>query len=298
VKKIIYVCFVVFLFGASSIARAENVTIFQEKEENVSTMEQRQKAMNLAFAQAVVNESLKMLPGSLAEERQALLKLYYLDRAGNYVQGYRQISATPRDGGLSLTMDVTVNRRALRDSLKKLGVYYTVSQPVSASFHTQGNLDQQGIDELKSLMELSGIERGLDVLPEFHLQREGEKLWRGTLVMDGLQWTAVKKDVPEVWFDLWGRYFETRAKQDDSSSFTQLRVNGWFTPDGVHDFDRVLQSWDSAVQEVRLVEMEMLPSGVAAVWKLRVVNLALLRSRLDAFLPDRGLSYGVSSAQE
>jgi hypothetical protein len=260
-------------------------------------MEARQKATDLAFAQAVENEAVKMLPGSLGEERRALLGEYYLERAGKYVQGYRKIGTKniTREGedGISLTMDVTVNRRALRSSLQRLGVYFTTLKPIAATFRSQDQLGQEDLDTLKSLMLLSGVERGLDVLPEFSLQREGDKLWRGVLVTQGHHWTAVKNEIAEVWFDLWGRYFETRAVAESSSGSTRLRVNGWFTPDGVHDFDKILQSWDSAVQDVELVEMEMLPAGVSAVWDIRVVNLALLRSRLDAFLPERGLNYGV-----
>ncbi len=42
----------------------------------------------------------------------------------------------------------------------------------------------------------------------------------------------------------------------------------------------------------------MLASGVSGMWEIRIRNRALLTGRLDAFLPDRGLSYTLSADDE
>ena len=73
---------------------------------------------------------------------------------------------------------------------------------------------------------------------------------------------------------------------------------GWFSPDAVLEFGRVLRVWDSAVQEVQLVEMDMQPSGVGASWEMRILNRDRLNMMLQGFLPQRGLSFQLSEDTE
>lgn len=291
-----YVVLMLVLLGAHA-AQAKFVEVFVPSEEGMTSMQIRKKGTEEAFAQAVVDTAVEMLPATLSDDRIMLLREYFLDKAGGYVLGYKEISSLRQEQGLKLTMDVSVNRKALRTALQDMGVYYTASKPLPVTFRHQGELDPDNLQKVRELIELTGLKRDLDVQPEFLLQREGEKLWRGRLIFEGRDWVAVKKDIPELWFALWKRYFSRQEMRESASSATRLRVSGWFTPDGAQDFDRVLQSWVSAVQEVQLVEMEMLPSGVAATWEIRVVNSGLLQARLDAFLPVRGLNFGINNKE-
>lgn len=297
-KKTIYLFTLLAVLLCPGVSFADVVSIVQEKKQGISAMALRQKATDLAFAQAVTDAAIKMLPTELSVERAALLHEFYLGRAGNFVQGYRTIRSEVTEHGLSLTMDVTINRQAVRESLQKIGLYYTLEKPIPATFRQQGALDEVSLAELQSLMHLTGIVRGLDVLPEFILQRENKKLWRGTLIVSGRQWVAVKKEIADVWYELWASYFTSHGQQNSATAATCLRINGWFTPDGVYDFDQILQGWDSAVQDVHLVEMEMLDSGVTAAWRMRVLNQPMLQSKLDNFLLDRGLSYGFDGQEK
>lgn len=70
-----------------------------------------------------------------------------------------------------------------------------------------------------------------------------------------------------------------------------LTVGGWFNPDGVQEFDSVLRGWVGAVTEAHLLDMDMESSGVSATWDVQPADLALLQSRLRAYLPERGLFY-------
>ncbi|WP_147821589.1 hypothetical protein [Salidesulfovibrio onnuriiensis] len=291
-----YIVFSIVLLGAG-LAQAQPVEVFVPFEEGMTSMQLRQKATDAAFAQSVTDTALSLLPAPLSEDRQVLLKQYFLEKAGGYVLGYKEVSSFRAEDGLNLTMDVNVNRQALRTALQSMGIYYTVSEPLPVTFRHQGELDEESLQQVRDLILLTGLKRDLDVQPEFLLQREGEKLWKGRLIFEGRDWVAVKKDIPELWFELWKRYFGRKEMRESASSSTRLRVSGWFTPDGVQDFDRVLQGWVSAVQEVKLAEMEMLPSGVAAIWDVRVVNRQLLKSRLEAFLPGRGLSFVITSKE-
>lgn len=276
-------------------AHARQIQVFVPAEEGTTSMQLRQKAANEAFAEAVTATALELLPGQISEERRLLLKEYFSERAGGYLIGYKEVASNREETGLNLTMDVNVNRKTLRTGLQDMGIYYTADRQLPVTFRHQGELTQEDLESVRQLILLTGLKRDLDVQPEFLLQREGEKLWKGRLIFEGRDWVSIKKDIPELWFDLWKRYFGRKEMRENASSSTQLRISGWFTPDGVHDFDRVLQGWVSAVQEVRLVEMEMLPSGVAATWDVRVVNGGLLESRLRAFLPARGLEFGISN---
>ncbi len=77
-----------------------------------------------------------------------------------------------------------------------------------------------------------------------------------------------------------------------------LVVNGWFNPEGVREFARKLKSWDSAVQEVQLLDVEMKPTAVSASWSLEVSDQWVLRSYLNDYLPPRGLTFNLKGLTE
>ncbi|HAS88620.1 MAG TPA: hypothetical protein DCS48_04870, partial [Desulfovibrio sp.] len=75
-------------------------------------------------------------------------------------------------------------------------------------------------------------------------------------------------------------------------------VSGWFNPEGVREFGRKLKSWDSAVQEVKLLDVEMKPTAVSASWSLEVSDQWVLRSYLNDYLPPRGLNFSLEGLEE
>jgi len=295
--------FLIFLFVCvflvlSGLAVAGQVRVFKPMEEDMSPMQLRSQAMAEGFAQAVLVDAQAMLPGDMDEVRTELLKQYLIGHAKPYIQGYKILSSQDMDAGLILRLDVKVNKKTLRDGLKRMGLFATVETPQIASVTWPEDMDAIAIEQLQGLVTLSGLQVENLTSPSFTLSLGPEKTYKGVLVNEGHEWVAMNKDMSVVWFDLWARFF-TRSELTASQAKAQtLSVSGWFSPDAALEFDRVLRGWDSAVQEVRLVEMDMQPTGVGASWEVRILNIDRLNMMLQAFLPQRGLNFQLSEDAE
>ena len=273
-------------------AAAEEVRIFKPMEEDMSAMELRSQALAEGFAQAVLDEARKMLPGALEDARAELFREYLIDHARPYIQGYKILSSEASEGGLILSLDVQVSKPGLREGLKRMGFTETLSAPLAASIVWPEDLDEETRTVVEHLTALTGLQAETGVLPQFTLEHGKEKgTYKGHLEGDDREWMAVSKDIPTLWFDLWGRYFSHSKDAGVRVELHSLTVVGWFSPDGVLEFDRVLRDWDSSAQDVRLVEMDMQPTGVGATWTFRLLDGERLKMLLQGFLPQRGLSF-------
>lgn len=276
----------------SGRAAADEVRVFKPMEENMSAMYLRSQALAEGFAQAVLDEARKVLPGTLDDNRSELLREYLIDHARPYIQGYKILSSEASEAGLILRLDVQVNKTNLREGLKRMGFMETLSAPVSASVVLPEDLDEEALATAGNLVTLTGLRIEEGALPQFTLEHGRDKgTYKGRLESDEREWMGVSKDIPTLWFDLWGRYFSQSGDAGVRIELHSLSVAGWFSPDGVLEFDRVLRGWDSSVQDVRLVEMDMQPSGVGATWTFRQLDGDRLTMLLRGFLPQRGLSF-------
>lgn len=294
-RSIIFI-FVFCLLAHSAVAG--EVRVFKPKEEDISPMALRKEAMAEGFGQAVLEDALAMLPGELGEVRTELLKQYFVENAQPYILGYKILYSQDMDAGLILRLDVKVNKRTLRAGLKRMGLFSTIKTPLPASVVWPEDLDEEALLKLQGLVTLTGLQVTADTSPSFTFDPGPEKTYKARLVLDDREWVAMNKDMSVAWFELWAKYF-TRSEVVASQASTQLLViNGWFSPDGVLEFDRVLRSWDSAVQEVQLIEMDMQPAGVGASWDVRILSSERLSRMLQGYLPQRGLSYQLSEDTE
>ena len=273
-------------------ALASQVQVFEPMAEGMSQRDLRDKARAQGFAQAVLDEAKVMLGDKFSEARAALLKDYLLSHAEPFIQGYKVLSSQDFSEGLSLTMDMRVDRRTLRDSLGSMGLFATLTQPQPATVVWPGDLSDEELQALHHLINLTGIAPTEGGSPVFTLERGSDKgTWKCHLSYDGQEWLAVNADMATAWFTLWPRYFDRASVQAAQTGGETLSVSGWFSPDGVLEFDRVLHGWDGAVQNARLVTMDMQPTGAGATWTVSVVNRDRLEMLLNAFLPQRGLSF-------
>jgi len=271
-------------------AGAAEVRVFQPMEEGLSAMHIRALAMAEGFAQAVFDASGAMLPAKLDETRAEYFKEYLTGRAEPYVMGYKVLSTEASKAGLILSLDVTVNKSTLRECLRGLGLMADGSTP--ASVMLPGDLDEAVRTQVQHLEVLSGLRAEPSALPRFTLERAREKdVFKARLEAADREWMAVGKDVPAMWFELWTHYFTRENAAEARAERHTLSVAGWFSPDAALEFDRVLRGWDSSVQDVRLVEMDMQPAGVGATWVFRLLSAERLNVQLQGFLPQRGLSY-------
>ncbi len=275
----------------ASMAVAGEVRIFKPMEEGVSPMQLRNEAMAEGFALAVLEEAKPMLSGELDEVRTELFKQYLMVYGKPYIQGYKIVSSESMGTGLILRLDVRVNKKTLREGLKRLGLAVTVNQLQLATVTWPEEMSEEAIATLQGLIALTGLQLDQNVMPSFALEPGPEKTYKGRLVLDDREWVAINKDMTLLWIDLWGRFFTRNSVVESRNGMQRLSVTGWFSPDAALEFDRVLRGWDGAIQEPHLVEMDMQPTGVGASWEIRLLNAQRLDMLLKSFLPQRGLSY-------
>lgn len=278
----------------AGFARAGEVQVFMSMEEGVSEMELRSKAMAEGFALAVLDEARLMLPGSMDEVRTELFKEYMLGHAKPFIQGYKILSSQSTESGLIFQLDVQVNKRTLREGLKKMGMFDTAVDPLTAVVTWSEDFDEETVTALQGLMTLTGIQAVSEGVPAIILEARPEKTFKGRFATENQEWVVINKDMAVVWFSLWGKYFTRSDATTEQAKGQTITVSGWFSPDAALEFDRVLKTWDSAVQDVQLVELDMQPTGVGGTWEVRLINTDRLDMLLKSYLPQRGLSYQLS----
>jgi len=274
-----------------STASAGVVEVFVPADPETSVMALRNKAMTEGFAEALLQESSLVLPGVMSEERGALFKEYMVTRYKSYIQGYKVVSMHSGEEGVNLTLDVRVNRNLLRTALHEMGMFVTSTEPLSASVTWPESFSEEQVSSIQGFMTLTGIRNTPEIFPSFYYEPGPEGTFKGRFETEDKEWTAVSKDISVVWFTLWDRYFKQLADKSVAKDKEVLTVNGWFSSDAALEFDAMLRGWENAVQEVELVELDMLPSGVGGTWTLRYIDAQRLRMLLQSYLPQRGLTY-------
>ncbi|WP_054647983.1 hypothetical protein [Salidesulfovibrio brasiliensis] len=193
----------------SAPAMARNVEVTLPKEEGSSSMEFRAKALDEAFVEAVLQESRTLLPATLSQSREALFREALERKAGYYVLGYDSVKVTPSEEGISLTANVNVNRTALREGLKSMGLFATATKPIPVSFAV-GELSAEDTSQLAGLMELTGVESASSGVAKFGLDKNEKGIFEAHLKAPGAMWQARGKDLPVVWDQVWSKYFERK----------------------------------------------------------------------------------------
>ncbi|WP_022662714.1 hypothetical protein [Paucidesulfovibrio longus] len=278
-------------------AQAAEVRVFHPREEGLNPSEQRQKTLELGFEEGVFQAALKLLPAPLSEERSALLREHLAPDAARYVLGYKEVAITPAADGLNMVVNVDVDRRTLRETLVKMGLFRTLNSPVQANIIAEPSLTQQDLETLGKLRVLTGVSPSAAPYPELRIGREASGPVRGVLHSTVGSWSALDTDIRTVWFRLWERYFASSDMGVTGGHSEVLSVAGWFTPDGAAEFDNVLRSWDGVLRDVRLIDMDIATEGVSARWEIGVADGASLNAKLEEYLPPRGLSYRLSGGE-
>jgi hypothetical protein len=160
-----------------------------------------------AFLQAVLQESQELLPDQAFEAKKAALTAQLAPKADNLIVSYAEVSRESTDKGAAVTMEVDVNRPALRKVLQDLG-----------------------------------------------LLREGA---------------------------------------GGGGAVVRLSVEGWKSPGGIPEVDKLLSGQDRVVESARLQSVSVLPSKISARWEVRSGDRTGLEKRLQELLQPRGLAYTI-----
>lgn len=279
-----------FTLCASAVS-AEEVQVFKPAEAGVSAVQLRKAAQAMAFEQAVFQAALRLLPCEPNEQRRETLRQLLAQDPGQFVQEYAELAAKAAPEGVSLQLEVEVDRQALRESLVRVGAVAGCGKPTSFSFKPGPGLSAQDVKLVEGLMALAGLSRSEGALPELSLERGASGPYRGTLRTAQTSFSAANKDLRALWSALLGRHFAQEQDKATRSNARVLRVSGWFAPDGLSEFDRVLREWDGVVRDVQLIEMDIQPVGIVGEWRVRVVDAKAFEVKLRDYLPGRGLSY-------
>jgi hypothetical protein len=273
-------------------APAAQVAVEEPLPGDASTAAQaRQTAMDKGFAQASLAEAQILLPQALDERRTELLKDYLSRRGNRFVQSYKETGFETLEGRVRLTLDVVVNRDELSRHLQRLGLFATGGGALRGITLTPGNLlpaDRQSVDRL---MALSGLKAEQGLWPEFAFSRVGQGQFEGQFRTPERTQSFRDKDLEVVWFQLASNVFSAQEAKPQSLSGARLVVQGWASPDGVQEFDRVLKTWEAEAAGATLTAVNLEAKGVSASWSLKVLNQAALEARLREYLPQHGLTH-------
>ncbi|WP_029894768.1 hypothetical protein [Desulfohalovibrio reitneri] len=254
-----------------------------------ATGDPRQEALSNGFERAVLKEALDVIPGDLPKPRVAALETFLAPRAQELVQSYSGVRTMNRSDGLAASMDVRVNRSALKNLLRDVGVLATLDSPVPYTLSVRGPAMEHW-KEIGRLQTLSGVVFQRDADLELELDASDPENWRGELRTGEKSHTAQASDLPGLWLRLWSRYFGGRER-DGSRGGELLEVSGWYAAAGVEEFGRVLEGWNQAVDGAVLLRTDIAPGGIRAVWRVEAQDAELLRQQLDEYAECRELTY-------
>lgn len=251
----------------------------------------RTTLLTMALEKAVVEQSFALIGVDLPPQRQEALAAFLHPRAQQFVQRYSEVSLeTTANGGLA-TYDVTINRQALERLLLQTGVLATARQPKPYALDLAPEA-AASIRDVEVMETLSGLER-VDGVESPRLDiRPVSGGFRAVLRADGDQWEVAGETIESVWLRAWSGYFARFERVRDSSPMTLVRVRGWSAAEGARHFVARLAA-STAVEESRLVGLELAPEGATATFRVRARDLRSLEAWLSSETLGRGLEYEI-----
>lgn len=282
---------VLFLSLPTFLQAGQDVRIFVEADA-AGDSEPRPSALRQALAQGVVQEAEVLLRGELSEGRKAALERVLDSRAEEYVLGWEEVEYLPTEWGAVLHLNVRVNREALQDFLRALGTYYTRDHQIGYQLDPQG-LEPEQLEAVQSLELLSGVrDDGSDVLI-LRLALLSEGGWQGVLDYEGMVWTAVGRDLPEIWASLWGNYFRLERVRGGFEDSVTLLTQGWGAARDIQGFDRHLRDLGISMDSIELLGVTVQSGRYQANWRIMGMDRETLERHLHQYFQERPVSFNL-----
>ena len=273
---------------------AQTVQVVRTLEPEQHALAVREQVLKDGFVQGIVQEADAMLPVPMDEARRALFAAYVQDYTQNLVVSYKELGFNEQDAPPAVVADfsVSVNTPLLKGMLKDMGAFYTSLKRVACALTLTGlrSEDWQHLEELQALT-------GVDVIYEENrpdavaaqIRKAGEDRWQGELTAFDKTFTAQATTLQALWFELWKKYFTLPEVVSGIFSTVTFRVAGWYVTDGASYFEDILLSWDRLVEQATLLHLDMSDADFEGVWSVQTLDIQALRTKLEAFLKDRGL---------
>lgn len=282
---------VFFLLALSSQAFAwQQVQVEVVLEDDKSSQEMEQKALRHGFSRAVLQEVSGILPGELDEKRQEALGSHLDWRVNDLILGYRIFSREETDDSMVMTLEVNVDGSTLRNILKRLGAYYTITEYWEYDLSTQG-ANPEDFHLLQRLQLITGAKVNSQAPTSLVLRRISPAEWSGTIEYEGISHRVSGGDLSRVWFDLWSYFFATSKIKSMLTSDLILKTSGWATTDAVMHFNNTLLSWDKEVESGNILYVYNDVPSVRVVWGLTTFNQQSLELRLESHLAAKRIYY-------
>lgn len=250
----------------------------------------RSQALGDAFATAVTDEALGILPGTLPDARRLALREYLAGMANELIRNYADKGIEQVPGvGSRLMVDVDVNRDLVKERLKEIGIFHTMEASVPYALQLTG-ADGSATERVSRLELVTGLERKPTATLRLAV-RNTKGAWSAVLSGDE-NYSGQGQSLDEAWRNVWRQYFSGRlAKASAQGEAQLLRVWGWHGADGVEALDRALRDWVGAVESPALDNVAMRPDGVAATWSVRLLSRSELEKRLGEYAKTRKLRF-------
>lgn len=280
------------LWGVSPALSWQQVQVDVDLDEDKSIQEVQQQGLRAGFSLAVIQESQRMVPGELSEERKKILGEHLEWKINDLVLGYRIFSRERVEDRLQMGLEVNIDTGALRSILQRTGVYYTSAAPWKYDLSTRGS-SPGDFGMLQRLQTITGVEVDADAPTSVSLTRLQDGSWSGTIEYKDISHEVSGGDLNRVWFDLWAFFFTRPEVLSQMTVDFILKTTGWATTDAIMHFDEILLSWDQKVEKGIILYIHTDVPSFRAGWSLTTLNPDLLQQRLEEYLPSRGIYYTI-----
>jgi len=255
--------------------------------EDVASIEHDFSGKEQAQLLAVFQESLKVLPASLDEDRKKALHRFLASRYEDYVLSYSTLAG--REDQES-AWRVQVNTQALLGLLKGIGVYYTGSRPLAYRLQIMdhGHQAQQIIAHLELL---SGCVQDSVLYPLLRFESVADGMWSAVLESEQNTWRAKGEKLADVWQKLWAEYFSSPEGMKPFVHSMQLHMKGWSSMSAVSGFSKQLKEWHQVVDRAVLDQVLVQGGGLQGWWTILSPEPKKLNGRLDSYTSGLGLTW-------
>jgi len=274
--------------GFGHAARVVSIEAPLPEGEKLVTVKDR--ALEQGFSKAVYYEALAALPGQLRDDRKQALEQYLAPRAKDYVLGYREQWSQTLEDRVLLGLEVNINRQKLEKTLRELGLFATLGNPLTYTLRLSG-ADEEDRNKISSLETLSGLVDVMGGTLVLTLEKDDRGVWQGRLSTGHKTYSEWDADLEVLWAALWGPYFLEYMEGAGISDTVVLEVVGWPDIGQAMFFDREMAAWRDAVEESSISAVEVLAEGYKVRWKLKIKNREILEQKLAESLAGRDLAY-------
>jgi hypothetical protein len=250
-------------------------------------------AMERGFTIAAMQEAMQMLPNTLPDARWRLLEAYLAPRTREFVLSYTVEDFRLSKTDVAMTLNVRINRPVLKNVLKGIGVFYTVSTSLTCTFILEGASpeDKRKIEELQLLSGIA-VHDGVGG-PALSLKRTETGVWKGELSEMKFKVNETDQSVSILWARLWNKYFSLSEVQARYGRPLLVVVEGWKHSDGVKEFSAGMANWDQWIDEGYLMEVATSKDTYRATWRILALNADPLRLKLEKVASEKGLKISI-----